>query len=52
MIPPVQLERWKIQSCRYLDPHFQQGFDFISFFSNQTLEISIKIPYETSNVIQ
>ena len=33
------------------NPHFQRGFDF-EVFSNQTIEISIKILYETSNMIQ
>ena len=32
----------------FLTPIFSEG----SFFSNQTLEISIEIRYETSNVIQ
>ena len=34
-----------------LYPHFQRGFNF-KVFSNQPLETSIEIPYETSNVIQ
>ena len=33
-------------------PPFSARVRFQSFFSNQTLEISIEIPYETWNVIQ
>ena len=40
----------KYMSILCIYPHFHRGFDF-DFFSNRTLEISIEIPFKTSNMI-
>ena len=42
----------KTKSILFLLPPFSARVRFQSFFSNQTLKISIKIPYETLNLIQ